>query len=411
MDILLFIIAFFDFIAGRKVRSMYIALFLATNAFETVKIMTFPVQHEMGDLGLLLMMLMWILYSRIYGDSMPRYPLINVLIIFGVFLGVSFLIDMVYTGHSFFEGILTNRRFWLFIVAYSLCILNKDEINVLLKAIIITNMFVLLISFFQYKGFLHVFNYNFEHFKGKDFFGFYAPLSLMPATLILLSQKGKEYFSKYRNILLSLCIIAIFLTVIRSYIISFGVAALFVAFWGQKVDFRKLGYIITLFLFVCVIFTFIPQVANRFSEVGHAMEAGSMAFRGRLVDAVFKYLGSDLKNTLFGLGWEYLDFDYAGGWNMKQWILSTPDTSWAPLLGRLGYLGAAIFLSIYLLLIKAAIQVKQSLMASILLGLVVHLLLISFAGSSLIHGKFILIPYLLYFYVQREKSEMVKVIK
>lgn len=406
MDILLFIIAFLDFVAGRKVRSMYIAIFLTTNAFETVKSMSFPVQHEMGDLGLLLMILMWTLYPRIYGRSIPRFALINALIVFALFLGVSILVDMIYNSNSLGGIILTNRRFWLFIAAYSLCILNKEEINVLLKAIILTNMAVLFISFLQYLGLVHVFTYNFDHFKGKDFLGFYAPLSLMPATLLLLSQKGKEYIPNYRNLLLTLCIVAVLLTVVRSYIISFGVAAILVVFLFQKIDYTKMAYALGMLLLVAVVFSFVPQLLNRFSEADHAMKSGSMAFRAGLIDAAFKYVGSNLKNIIFGLGWEYLDFNHASGWNIRQWILSTPDTSWPPLLGRLGYLGTIIFLSIYIALIKTAIQLRNSLIAPILLGLVIHLLLISFAGSSLIHGKFILIPYLLYFYMQHEKEEL-----
>lgn len=403
MDILLFIIGFLDFIAGRKVRSVYIAIFLVTNAFETVKMMTFPVQHEMGDLGLLLLMLMWILYPRVYGGVIPKYSLLNALITFGVFIVVSVLLDMVYNAHGLGSVLLSNRRFWLFIVAYSLVILNKDEINAILKAIVVTNLVVLLLSFLQYVGLVQILTYKFDNHK--DFFGFYAPLSLMPSTLILLSQKGKEYFPNYRNIFLSLCVIAILLTVIRSYIISFGVAVMLVIFFRQRLDYKKLGIVFSLILLVGIVFAYVPQLSNRFSEVDHAIKSGSMAFRTGLLEATFKYVGSDFKNMFFGLGWEYLDFSHSPIWGIRQWILSTPDTSWPPMIGRLGYVGSAILLSIYVMLIKTAVQIRHCVVALVLLGLVIHLFLISFAGNCLIHGKYILIPYLLYFYLQQTKEE------
>ena len=382
---------------------LLIAIVMATNLFDTIKGIEFPVRHEMGDLGLLLFILTWI-KSLKDGYGVPETPIYRWLMIFGGFLTVSFTVDILSNPVSFSEVILTGRRFVLYIAAYILVILDEEELNFILRSVVIINMILLGAIGLQYMGVVNLFSYNFDHYVDKDFLGFYAPLSLMASAFILLSPLGKEFFPKYYKLFLIVCSIAILLTVIRSYIISYVVGIMIVLTLGKGINRKNVMAFVAMALVILISIQFIPQVGNRFSQVSESVETGSMAFRATIVDQAISQTELSLKNSIFGIGWKYLDFTNASSWTLSDWVLATPDTSWPPLFGRLGFVGTVLYLIPVIIMLYCSYRYRHNEYSPILAALLIHVVIISFAGSSLTQGKTFIIPYIIYFIIIKSEG-------
>lgn len=398
MSILLLIIGLVLLHNSQYKHVLLIAIIMATNLFDTIKMIEFPIRHEMGDIGLLLFILTWIKYIK-DGYKIPVLPIYRWLIIFGGFLIVSFTVDILSNPIKFSEVILTGRRFILFIAAYILVILDDEDLNFILRNVVIINMFLLVAISLQYMGFVSLFSYNFDKYVNKDFFGFYAPLSLMTSAFVCLSPFGKEYFPKYHKAFLIICSVAILLTVIRSYIISYVVGILIVLIHGKGVSRKNIIAFIGMALVLLITIQFIPQVANRFSQVSESLETGSMAFRASIVDESISQIQLTLKSSIFGIGWKYLDFSNASSWTLSDWVFATPDTSWPPLFGRLGFIGTVLYLIPSVIMLYTSYRYRHSVYSPILAALLIHILIISFAGNSLTQGKTFILPYIIYFLI------------
>lgn len=395
MSILLLIIGLMLLHRSQYKYVLLIAIVMATNLFDTIKVIEFPVRHEMGDLGLLLFILTWIKYVK-DGNSIPRTPIYRWLMFFGGFLLVSFTIDLLSNPISFSEIILTGRRFILYIAAYIIMILDEDDLNYLLRNIVVINMGLLAAIGLQYIGLINLFSYSFDNYNNKDFMGFYAPLSLMASAFVLLSPISKEYFPKYSKIFLIVCSVAILLTVIRSYIISYIVGIVIVLTLGKGLRRKNILAFVAIAIVLMIAVQFIPQVGNRFSQIGESMETGSMAFRATIVDQAISETKLSLKNSIFGIGWKYLDFSNAASWTLSDWVLATSDTSWPPLFGRLGFVGTVLYLIPCLIMLYCPYKYRYCEYSPILAALLIHIFIVSFAGSSLTQGKTFIIPYILY---------------
>lgn len=403
MDFILFIIGLITFFKKKIDWAVFIGIVLSTNIFSLAPVMFFPFQHDMKDVGAFLFIIFIVLYKKIYLQTIYKSNINKYILCFGIFVVITMLYDYAFNIRAISHIILTSRTFIFIFLGLFIVVLSNNQIKSVIKKIIILNFILLILSYLQYKGFVSILRFDMEKFKsaGQDFFGFYPPSSLSFSAILLLSLD--LFNSKFRTSMLITCIIGIFLTVIRSYIIALGIAFIFIFYSKGLSNIKSLAILLLFGLFSYGIFSSVDQLSNRFNDIDETTKKkGSLAVRSRVTENSIDELGTSPVKSLIGVGWKYVDSRNLSSFNNKvDEALSTPDVAWPVLFLRLGYIGTLILILIYLKIAITAYKNKNNMMSIALLAFLIVLFITSFTSSVIVNSSNFLLIYLLFFYVEK----------
>lgn len=417
---LIFILGLYLFFTNRKDYSLFLLFYLITAGFWIEGRFTgfFGMSLQLNDFGLLY--LFFIMLYKFFTNKLESLPSdLKIVNYFVFFLFVSMLVDY-FMNSTPFGDILATSRHWLFVLfVYLLPYYSKEDIK---KGLQITVYFTLIqitlfltepltgIVLFSYDGTAEALSIVTDRY------------ALAPPLIIFIFSwvYSTEYISKpKKNLFILLILMAMAITLIRSWIIAVVMIFILSIFISKKESTgKKLLMIIGLFLFVVSI-SFYEPIANRFEEsIGDISSInknskeveGNMSFRLLLAGERLNYILKEMHTTVFGIGFiseqHYRGHFIYGLWDDDGFVvqLNTADIAWALFYLRLGLLGTILYLLIYYKFLKYFWKYRSN---SVAIGGFYYLLMnlfLSLSGIAVAQGSFIVIPALLYKLVKESKK-------
>jgi len=425
---LLFLLAMISFFSNKKSLSLFLLAALISGGFWIIGMSTTLLGFSVQLSDFALLYVFSILLVQLFRGKIKPLPLqLKPINYFLIFLLISMLIDATVNGTPLGDIFRTTRLWFFMFFAYLLPFYSKKTILQAIK-------YILLVTFIELLLFL------IEPIVGKEFFSYAGTIEALKTTNIsryalippfiffffvwVFSIKNLKPI--YKTTLLSLIIIAVFITTTRSMVIGIALIFLISIVIAKKQNIIKKFTIVLALIITIVSISFYEPLSKRFvsgiSDInslqsGSSEVSGNMSFRLLLVAERLEYIMKTSQTALLGLGFisekNYTGHQFSIGLLNEEGErinLDTGDIAWAIFTVRFGILGTLFYLFIYYRLAKHFWRYRGNIYAMIGFNYIILYLFLSTSGSMLSKGTFIFIPLLLYGLTKLDNNKTTKAV-
>jgi len=424
MDIIVLIIAFHLLFKNKWAWVLFAVILLTTSYLGLgTDISNFPIEHNVSDAGLILYLALCFYILSKHNFKLAKTNLSKYLILFYIFLVITFCIDLLFNNIGFISIIKTSRH-WIFLscIWFFYYIPSKEIrklIDYLFNSTVIISVIMLVEFFFE----TQILGKEYETLaseSGNLLTRGSIPSTFVPFFLLFLFTPFYEFKLKTKKFYIILFLLVLITSVIRSWYLAMIVGFIVLIILQNKLKVKTIytGILILTGLFVAVSFN--PIIKERFKVGFEEVQSfnftaekevkGNYSFRMLHAKERLNYILHNIQYTFFGLGniteENFPEVFIIGLVNDAGGViqLDTADIAWSTLIIRLGLLGTFLYLLFFVgvLLFFYRNRKNNPLATVTFVYLFINLTILSFASSTMATGQFFIFPVLLYFLSKRK---------
>jgi len=423
MDVIFLLIFLFFLLKGKYTWVLFGIILLTTNYLGAgTNLSNFPVQHNVSDSGLLLYLALSLRILFRTNGKLSSGPFDKYLLFFYLFLLLSIFVDIFINKIDLLSIIKTSRH-WLFLTCFWIFYyIPKEEIKKLLIYLLTATLFINLISITEYTFGIEILGLRKSEERlltGMTFSRGAIPSTFSIFFMFLVFLDYFELKLKWKIIIIGILAAGILISMIRSLIIAVIISLALIILIKRRKTFKEslltMSIIVT---FIWIVFAS-PFIKERFNEAYMDLKeldtskrnvSGNLSFRALHIAERFKYVSHRIQYSIFGIGnitEESFPRIFKTGLrnDQGQFVqLDTSDNAWSLLFIRLGIVGTIIYVLLYFKFLFLDINMySRSIMALVMfVFLIINLIVLSFASSTIANGSFWILPTLLYFTIIQE---------
>lgn len=430
MDILILIIGLLFLIKGKLAWVLFTIILLTTNYLgSSLSISNIPFEHNISDAGLILYLSLCFYLLNKNNFNITKTPLSKYVIIFYLFLFLSFCVDLLYNNIDFTSIVKTSRH-WIFLSSiWIFSYIPRQSIRKLLNFLFIATVIIsviMLIEFFSGIQLLELEPLTLTSISGETYNRGSIPSTYVPFYLLLMFTQHYKFKLRIKYFFIILFLSVLVTSMLRSMILTIVFGIIIILFVQQKI---KLKSVISALILMSILFFIVFSNANikerfdsGFKEINSFIlmdqkdVEGNFTFRILHTQERLNYITTKYQYSIFGLGniteENFPEIFDIGLWGKSGRIiqLDTADISWSTFFIRLGFLGTFLYLIFIVRLLIYFYQIRSHnyLATTTFVYLFINIIFISFVSSSIATGQFLLLPILIYFLFER-KLKLIKV--